>query len=326
MVLLVANQNHHYVPKFLLKKFAFKAKTCNVFDLNKGQWLDPVHVNNLASKLNFYSIDTVPEDQKQIIENTIQKVEVKAAPICKKIQKGKTLTIEEECNLALFLALMYLRTPKSLNKVELILKTSIQHRIDLHLNNMRRNINDVSKIPTELKPLMQEKLYVEKILPNESSKDFQISIKPWGKLQFLFSDVMPEIASMFLKSMQWSFYINKTPISFIITDNPVTIYNPDHQLFPYSGHGLYSSLKSETYFPISPYMCLCITRGKRNLKYLEIDSLSRVSEINKRIIENADQLVISKEVFDINIKDFNFRKPMLMENLSEKHSSFMIYE
>ena len=323
----IENQNHHYVPQFLLRKFAFDSRNfCNAFDIEQNKWLKPKHVRKLAAELNFYSLDHLPDENKHILEVTLSKNERDTSLVLQKIWSSQAISAEEESNLAIFIALMNLRTPKSLKRIELMLKVSHKQRIDLHINNLRRNSNDPSKIPVALHPLIENKTYVEKILPYEKAEDLNISIKRPGVLQFLTSDVVLETANLFLQGRTWTFLQNQTQFPFVTTDNPVTIFNPNYKPIPGHGHGILSSNKAEVYFPLSPKICLCISHGKRESIYQELSSEDRVREINKRVIENADKTIISRDKFDLDSNSYQFRETKVSERLGDKQSSFMIYE
>lgn len=109
-------KNHHYHPKLLLKDFCPDNSTqLFVYDLNKRE-IRNQNFESVGCEKNFYSILNNGELDKRL-ELAISGVETKAASALRKFKdlKSNSLSDKERENIAVFIALMGIRTPFFLN-------------------------------------------------------------------------------------------------------------------------------------------------------------------------------------------------------------------
>jgi len=119
--------NHHYLPKFYLKRWANEKNKVWVYKLQvpeENRQPNPVlvHIDHVCSEIDLYSIGT-----DITIENWANtNIENFCAPVFKRIEKQEPLTIDDVFYSKSFLALTIARHPMMEDSSNLILKSILQ--------------------------------------------------------------------------------------------------------------------------------------------------------------------------------------------------------
>ncbi len=102
-------KKHHYVPEFYLKGFCRDGMLW-MHDRAENTYkrLSP---EILGIKKNFYAFTDEDGRRDVSAEKKLSRVENSAAPVIRKLEAGQQITFEENCDLALFVALMSYRVP-----------------------------------------------------------------------------------------------------------------------------------------------------------------------------------------------------------------------
>lgn len=219
-------EQHHYVPRFLLKHFTQGEKP-KIFVYDKSND-NKFHTNikNIAAENGFYDIEV--DDGILTLEPGLAQLESNSSGIIKKLIKQRTLkTLDEHevAILAVFLAVQFVRTKEY--------RLRFEHLGELFAEKLREigateeNIAEQTKSATGL---------------------------PEDKLIGLQSVLgAKEFVPYFLNKV-WVLFETTNKRPFYISDNPLTLHNElDHG--PYGNIGL-AVRGIEIYLPISTTLCL----------------------------------------------------------------------
>src|SRR4051812_30024393 len=110
----MAAKRHHTVSRFLLERFArvtdHGVRICQL-EVGRGATRQ-VSPGDAAVRTHFYSID-VEGKRSPIVEDAVGKVESITAPIVRGLGEGRFPDPEGRAALSLFIAMAWLRTPRS---------------------------------------------------------------------------------------------------------------------------------------------------------------------------------------------------------------------
>lgn len=195
------NENHHYVPKFLLKNFLYKRKGEQVwvFDKTKDN-IFVTNITNILTERGFYNFQ-LPEHPEYIatLEHGLADFDNTTSSIVKKITEQKNLfclDFKEKVLLAQFISVQQLRT----NQIRSLM-AQIDSLLEEKISQVGGDIHDIENY----EPLDENSLkQVCTTMITTAGNDFipYILAKPWILLETT----------------------NKHP--FLISDHPVTLYNP----------------------------------------------------------------------------------------------------
>lgn len=219
-------KKQHYVPQFLLKKFAsFRKKRANVWVLDKksGQKFK-ASAQDVAHENYFYEAQSIDGDQVALEEFT-------------KVVDGKGASIIEEI-------LVNERLPiHSPNLVDLIYFTTFQMSRTPHVRN---NIE-----------ALRNKI-IEKWGPDVRASGDERPISAYTAEDSKFASMLTLLASPQIADFLFDkiLFLAKPPkqLRFIISDYPVTRHNEIK--YPHRGNLGLAQRGIEVYFPISPKLCL----------------------------------------------------------------------
>lgn len=294
-------EQHHYVPRFLLKHFT-RGKKPQIFVYDKSNDKQfRTNIKNISAESGFYDLEV--DDGVLTLEPGLAQLEANTSGIIKKILREKTLKAldgHEVAILAVFLAVQFVRTKEHRLRFEHLGKLFAQKLRDMGATE--DNVVEYTKSGTGLS---EEKLIG-------------------------FKSVMgaKEFVPYFLNKV-WVLFETTNRHPFYISDNPLTLHNEvDHG--PYGNIGL-AVRGIEIYLPISTTLCLgllCPSIAQEFQKaYENIRRLDRVapgladSVMNKPGAARAfcDGLVngTSIQVIEDNV--------MMMNSLQVMYSSRFVY-
>ncbi|MBN2223214.1 MAG: DUF4238 domain-containing protein [Deltaproteobacteria bacterium] len=264
----------HFVNQGYLRNFCDENLTTNKFHCWKAAdgWNRKERGSSeVGYRYSFYN--------KQVDQELIKLLETKFGEVFKtKIQNLKQLTGEEREWLALYTALMLLRTPTSRDRMDDFADKITKKAVNLYIKNVPPEI--VEKESGMKQPegwnINNEKLK----LTNEGFAQFMIS-------------PLSDFANILLR-MNWTILRGDGNARFITSDNPVVLeyHHFDH----------FHSLLVGAFFPLSPFFCLAITRPTEfdppNNELSYENALPLLPIINMQLVRFAREFLISsKETF-----------------------------
>lgn len=211
-----ANKKHHYVPRFLLKKFSIRAedKAINIYNIPNQKIIPNGKLKTQAYKDYLYGRDGK-------IENVFGELETDAARILRYISYGKAYSAQDYVTLLMFINILQSRTLYALaQEDELVDRLSKISLSSSNNNNIKSILNAVT-------------------------------IKPKNTMSFILTQLMSIIPATF--DLHSKIFVNNTMTDFIISDNPVIYYN--RFLESRTTHGSNVGLASkglQIFLPVSP--------------------------------------------------------------------------
>lgn len=264
---------HHWAPRFYLRYFAIpetrQRKIPKVWVFHKEQG-DPfsVAIDKIAKQRNLYSTE---------VEAKLADLESLMASIWGAISE-KYIDIEESPIrkiMALFISLLYLRHPKTLELTKKVHEQMVKFYDTLPTNEMGN-------------PVLDEIIVKNKVYQFDASnyKEYRNASKK--DLNKMFVDNInasaTTIAELLLKK-RWSIVISGDPV-FITSDNPVAVVHPDREVFGLDTKG------TIVLFPITPCRVLFIDDlDEPEGQYYPLKTPAGV--INYTIMRNAFNYMIS---------------------------------
>lgn len=256
----------HFVPQFFLRNFSFQdnGKSIGMFDLEKDIFRDSVAIRTQSAKDHFYG-------DSGKLEEWLGRLETKAAPIFKRMLDRQILPAagsEEHFHMLQFALLLDGRNPS---------------RFKL-LKEFHKLIEDTPSDMTgeKLPPIL---------LPS-----LEWSCSPEGMLSAL-TDSEGMIRE--LVDLQFKLLKNNTPIPFIISDNPLVIYNQllEKLSWTFMSQRNYGFKGFQLFLPVSDSLTLIMYDaniykvGNRKERVLYIDDVGSVDQLNLLQLLNATTTV-----------------------------------
>jgi len=185
-------KNQHFVPQFFQRFFSFEnnGETIGMFETNRNVYKSHVKISSHLGKKYFYGRDGE-------LENWLSKLESDSAPIFREMWEKEILPIPQSTNhfkMLHFMIILDLRNP---------IHFKILKNFEQKLLNTKSKISE-GNVSTDMIPRLQEQ---------QSDK---------GKLNSLKS---AELLVPDLLNLKYKLIKNKTLSPFIISDNPLIMYN-----------------------------------------------------------------------------------------------------
>jgi hypothetical protein len=287
------HQRQHYVSKFYLAFFRSshqqgKVPLVWVYDKERSQpRLESVRRAAVEIDLNTLEIDGQSNTE---LESLLADLESRVKPVFERWQqKGDRAELRDIELVAEFLALQYLRVPRSLNLVNEVAVSSAHEWMD----GLRDN-------PENLKSLwdrmaqdgnVPEGLSLDSIgrsLENVQHRPV-VTLKRWAAvcLSIFQSE---EIASL-LVSMNWRLMRATESMNFITSDCPVCPCVIEERRAKFGS--LFDHPRVEVTFPLSPQVCLVLSRKESFLGALS-DGIA-LREVNRRTAFMAERFVYARQ-------------------------------
>lgn len=264
---------HHWVPRFYLRYFAIpetrQKKIPKVWVFHKEHG-DPfsVAIDKIAKQRNLYSTE---------VEAKLAHLETLMASIWEALAE-KYIDIEKSPIrkiMALFISLLYLRHPKTLELTRNVHDKIVKLYDSLPVNEMGN--------PTADRIIIKDRVYK---VDTSDYKEYRNASKKDLHTMFVnnINSNSATIAELLLKK-RWSILISNEPV-FITSDNPVSVVHPERDVFGLDTKG------TIVLFPISPCRILVIDdldepRGQ----YYPLKT--HAGDINYTIARNAFNYMIS---------------------------------
>lgn len=282
----------HYVPKMLLRNFAFGKKTnpkTHVFDKHRGEagevFPHPTSIRKIAAEKGFYDFDV--GDVTASIEGGLALLEGRTAAAFEKLLGAPNLTAlsdKDRAWISIFVASQFVRGRhfrESMKQIDEDMKQLIR--------NMGHDPNDV-----------------EGWAPFEDEND----IKAFASLFILRSS---KEYSAVIASKAWVLMETDPAEPFWIGDNPVAMHN-DEDFGPYGNIGL-AVPSIQIYLPLSPTLTLamwCPTMVQKILDEIEEgQKIINTAKMQRLMMPNVNRHEIDTSIKQLEMK---LRYSMLFKN------------
>jgi len=282
----MAQQLHHYVPRFYLRRFADPTQKDRVliwiYERDKS---DPElrPLDRIAAQKNYYTIKLADGTKSQEVEAALSGIEGLAAPALEKLVQGRyELSPEERAAFCSFLSLGLARVPKFRTEVEEtagIFLEEFSQRMASDPEKFRKSMEETGK------RIGQDMGDPESLRQAVLEKRFKMVVRPEFSLQMMFANMM-FIAEM-IDQMQWSHHQANDSTPLVTSDNPVIFNNPT--MLP--GQDPPTPAALEVIMSLSPQHLFVATWDGRAGQGRMSPFLTR--QINKLIALSADTYVYS---------------------------------
>jgi hypothetical protein len=246
----VPARRHHTVSRFLVDRFAWDAndrrRLCQL-EVASGR---NMHVGTRDATVvnHFYSIDIDNGERSSAVEEALGQVEGVAAPHIVAVGEGRLPEGTERAELALFLAMTWLRTPtwryqqQSIMEQAMTLMWAEQTRHQA-LETMRHILGeDAAEMTDEKLTAMRDELVADL---DEGRVGVDI---PANNLIKLFLESCTAMGWVFF-CLDWA--VARTSQRFVLGDTPVSLFDPT-PAYEGSGAGVLSSENVELFIPLDP--------------------------------------------------------------------------
>ncbi len=260
-------RDQHFVPKFYLRKFSYQGneKQIGVFDTITGFCCRAAPLKHQAYKKYLYGADG-------IIEEFLSKMEGSFASLLRKIENCEfdySNYSNDITDLLVFVALSDLRNP-------------------IRAKGFRDSNTQIIEETIRLFPA--------------HSEFFKQELRLEDPVQLALSKVSTAIKIS--EDLKLKILVNKTPIPFLTSDNPVVRYNQflesKNYLRPLNGYG---ALGLQIFFPINTklmvmfYDGLIYKAGNKSDFKVYINDVASINELNKLQFLNCERMVYFNEEF-----------------------------
>lgn len=286
---------HHTVQKAYLNQWV--DPTTNkfwIYVISENKYIEKNGSWTGFRKNNFNILDglinkNIPEDFTADIDT--HGIEV-IREICK---KERQLSDRERFDLACYIALQYIRTPRYREELDSMIDAAAKayekirplKEVEITREWLLEEAlkDDNKKIIEKINELSDEEINSMKI----DIKDVKIGLSKSGHSKSMMKNV-PKLAKKVF-DFKWIFLKSPEKSSFISSDNPCFVI-PGNKFFS-QGIGSHHAL---TIFPLSPELCICVDSDIK-LKYeiFAILTKEQVRQINKEIVKNSYEGVIARD-------------------------------
>lgn len=253
-------KNQHYVPQFYQRNFSNDDKNIGAYVLEKSKYIPTAPIKTQSSGDYFYS-----DNMK--IEKTLGSMEGMANKVIKKILEAplERLSKEDEYTLYVFTMLQAGRTNFQIDLIKesanLFVRNTLKKIIEL-----KREYGDADEVAD----------ITDEIIDRVELKFNSVGMMALGTQAQLVNTCI---------DLDYKIIINKTDKAFMTSDNPAVIYDVFmermKQIYALGSRGLM------IYLPLSPHVAVlyydsqCYKVGDRKKRYVIINSVKDIDELNK---------------------------------------------
>ena len=257
---------HHYIPQCLSRKFCLEGKLLFQYDSQKGK-VSKSSPKDIFVRKKYHS---VTKDGRHFdhncIEDMFMRFESEGCRIISEIIKTKSLNFDANGKywMSSFWSLMYLRVPVARDDAETSLLDTVHYSTKL-----RDKMGKLPSMPEELKKNAES---ISDLL-DKGELRFSISLPQITMMPLI---IIKNIADIIFK-MNWCLLWSDESDYFLLSDNPVAIFDPDIEIN--NGYGF--ALRSvEVSFPIGKNHCLLASW--KNTPAVKRASSKIIKNINER--------------------------------------------
>jgi hypothetical protein len=303
---------HHTVSAFLLDRFARDTSTGRRVCMLDKQSGRPTSVSprDATVRRHFYSLDVEDGRRDPAIEGVLSVIESIAAPLVRQLDDGDLPVREHRLELALFLAVCWMRTPawreQMASVMEQMTAAMIAETYRLDPASMGRALAATGSELTTPEEVEEFRLRVVDDLENGR---LVVEFPKNRLIRDLLEGAQGAQWTMFL--LDWTLVRLEGVDEFVLGDNPVSLYDPK-PAFPGGGSGLLSSPFAQLFTPIGPRSGLLIGSNpevwrwaRDNLEALhKMTDEERASTVDKLEGPWAEGVATSEFARELNLRSY----------------------
>jgi hypothetical protein len=246
----MAAVRHHTVPCFLLERFAQETargtRVCQL-EVSSGR---PAQVGprSAAVRKHFYSLD-IDGRREPAVEEALGKIESVAAPLIRGLAAGEFPRREQRAELALFIAMSWLRTPVWRAQMKSLFE---QMTAAMTAETYRRDPAAVRRAfaGTEWESMSDDEAeaFRTRFVSGLDSGDLGIEMPVNLLIKHFLQSATSTAWVMF--ALDWTL-VRTDSEPFILADTPVSLYDPT-PFIPGGGSGILSSPNVQVFLPLDP--------------------------------------------------------------------------
>lgn len=284
----------HTVPKFYLSYFLAPGSSLFwIYDKKEVSVRQQSPINTTVIGDYYLSSPDSNGMKDTSMEELLSLVEDMAKNIFDKWRQSLNNFSQKDMSaVAMFLSFMHARAPRAVETIKEIIGAGIDYVLD----DMKRTSEDKEKLKEAFESFCNSKKDNKTNLTFEKFSDAianptkycKISVNEKSAIGHSFENA--ELVYHSLMSMHWGLRYTKCDRFFVTSDAPLNIFVPTRDGYAIFGGGL-SRIDVQVAFPLSPKICLWITR--KYIPQLDRANPDFVREINRRTIHMAKRFVIS---------------------------------
>ena len=284
-------KRHHFIPRFLLNRFADDDERLTQLDTSTGA-PQQIGAKQAASRHHFYTFADEDGVKSAAVEGVFGMVESHAAPALLRLEQEGAVSDIDRGTISLFLAYLVARTPAAREEAERVSQEAFARMMAAHVAD-----------PMAFMELVQAQAEDDEEMrltadAAEELRQSMLRMLKEGRLKITSPDggaatnALIEAAYsrtiLIYSATEWT--LLRTDLSgFVTSDRGHASVDPTPQ-HPWMAEGIYSSPNAQTYFPISAESCLVISPGEPTLRVDHADE-EQVMEANLRICGWADRYI-----------------------------------
>ena len=260
---------HHFVPQAYLRGFQDPSQPGFIWVQSRREPSPrPASIEDVAQSRDFYD----PETERLLASS----VEAPANPVLAKLRAGELPSERERMTLAVYLATMINRVPKSRLRGQ-AMAPQVLEDVANRFRGQVEQLAELGQIPPDLATRRLQELEVAYAkftsdLPETVVKQIR---DPRPSVQMIEA----------IAALRWRVLRAKEPEFFVTSDNPA---------FYHQAYGL-GTERSELRFPLSPALALHGSRGSDATREVSVHDISRdwVREFNRSVASGASSIAMS---------------------------------
>ena len=284
-------RNQHYVPSFLLARWAMPPKRKGrLYELLVATGdVKATKPGKVSLQRDLYTVDKEANKSVLIVEAFLGIIEDCAAdPIKNLATLPPDISDDDRATIAFFAVIQQFRTPSGLAQNRNLAELAVRAMQRQFLNSREavtayyRAVIDAHGTAAEIKDFGRD------LIAKFKRGEFPIKLPPEAPLQAMLLLVSP--IAFEVVTMNWTL-IEAAQGEFIASDRGLAMWDPN--LPPQRGNAWGSSPQAETTVPVGPKVCLKITPGAEGFAVESADAQT-VDEINLRTYGWAEQAIFGR--------------------------------
>lgn len=276
-------KRHHYLPQFYLKNFC-KNGFLWVYDREDNKYRQQTPINT-AVKKKYYTTTGPDGKSHNKIEAVLANIEDKTKHIIEKIDRKKSIDLEDKCILAIFIAFLYGRVPEFEMEINELTEKFLKRYYKLVIPNEKKAEIIIRQFANNKD---QENMSPKKLLDFVRNEDYRIKVPREHSLRLMYF-LASEFLLIFIQ-MDWQFWYSSKNSLFVTSDNPFVVTRPQNYNGPY-GIGTKGAKKL---VPLNQKVCLVMCDKGERVINKQISSKD-VKSVNGLIALECNRFLISED-------------------------------
>lgn len=289
-------RRHHFIPRFLLGRFAGPGGRPVQLDVTNGA-SRPVSARTAASEKGFYTFENDQGEKSNDIEAIFAMVESHAAPALQRLEDFGEVSEVDRATIAYFLAILWARTPAAREQAEALRRDTAAGLLASKLTD-RQAFDELLQREGRANPeldLEPEQAEAVRLKTIEMLGDGTLALvdPDGGATTGMLIEIAHDTAMLIFAGMTWTLLRAAGGKSaFVISDRGLACFDPTPR-HPWSSQTIFSSENAQTYFPISSDAAILLTPGPSTLEIHDLPARA-VSETNLRVYGWADRFIFGR--------------------------------